>query len=83
MTMPFGYFESDQSFESFEAIWITGQLQLISRPQVTPPTVMPVASQPLMFSGLQSQSDAMFALQAAKVPEMNKTKRLKKPMIKR
>jgi hypothetical protein len=44
---------------------------------------MPVASQPLMFSGLQSQSDAMFALQAAKVPEMNKTKRLKKPMIKR
>ncbi|PKY24625.1 hypothetical protein RhiirB3_439252 [Rhizophagus irregularis] len=68
MTMPFGYFESDQSFESFE---------------VTPPTVMPVASQPLMFSGLQSQSDAMFALQAAKVPEMNKTKRLKKPMIKR
>jgi hypothetical protein len=25
----------------------------------------------------------MFALQAAKVPEMNKTKRLKKPMIKR
>ncbi|CAG8632855.1 22557_t:CDS:2 [Rhizophagus irregularis] len=45
--------------------------------------IMPLASQPLMFSGLQSQSDAIFALQAAKVSEMNKTKRLKKPETKK
>ncbi|PKK60661.1 hypothetical protein RhiirC2_792996 [Rhizophagus irregularis] len=41
--------------------------QLIPRPQRTRPTVDQLASQPLMFSGLQSQEGAMFALQAAKV----------------
>ncbi|CAG8650881.1 5433_t:CDS:2, partial [Rhizophagus irregularis] len=66
MTMPFGHFESDQSFESFEVIWITGQRsQLIFSPQTTPPTVMPWGLQPLMLSGLQSQLDPMFTLQAA------------------
>ena len=54
---------------------------MISEPQATPPTTTSVASQFLMLAASQSQLE--LATQAAEAPEMNKTKRLKKPKTKR